>query len=107
MRGNLFAQALVSMPARQNFRHQPLANNNADPRHNNYKVELLSTCCSKLVRSCHVWSTVIVQSTQFLDVIEWVICGSKVGQICAEHAPVPRTVPKLTAQQVATSLIYH
>lgn len=48
-----------------------------------------------------------MQSAQFLDVIERVIGASKVGQICAEHAPMPRTPPKMTASQVATSLIYH
>jgi hypothetical protein len=44
---------------------------------------------------------------EFLSILERMIPTHQLQQLCARHAPVARTAPKLSAAQVVTGLIYH
>lgn len=44
---------------------------------------------------------------EFLSVMNDLIPARRLEKLCAAHAPVARTSPKLTAAQVVTGLVYH
>ena len=48
-----------------------------------------------------------LSGAEFLTVMNELIPASRLATLCAEHAPVARTTPKLAAAQVVTGLIYH
>lgn len=55
--------------------------------------------CQKLLPSLAV--------AQFTSVWAEMIAPEKVEALCVEHAPLPRTKPKLTTTQLVSGLIYH
>lgn len=51
--------------------------------------------------------TNVVNGAGFLDVMARMIPESRLEALCAQHAPVTRTVPKLRSAQIVTGLVYH
>lgn len=49
----------------------------------------------------------LLRGAEFLEVMETLIPSKRLEALCAEHAPVARTAPKLRAAQVVSGLVYH
>lgn len=50
---------------------------------------------------------IVVGDVAFLGVMKTLIRRERLDALCAQHAPVTRTAPKLSAAQVVTGLVYH
>ena len=49
----------------------------------------------------------MVAKGEFGAVLKRMIPDERLAAVCARHAPLPRTPPKLSAVQVVESLVYH